>query len=278
MSSHLSGAPNGLPWLAEDNFLKWQEQVMAYLQHKQIAQYTEGWTCYLTPMPPPDLTAAKQAVTAMVQAHATAVAAWRTMYNNWKIKDNMAMGAIKGTLCGQCLTYMQSCMTSKAVWDMILSRLRMQNLGLAAHNTKQLLYHHLYLGGPIEEYLKHFLVMNDQLTRIGKALPNLDVVHWMLENLPKEDLSWKSVVSSFYTMHSDLDVITSFQASIAIWNHYNQLTVLPMLSHSTYVAPTFKNVFTACHGHPANGSNHPYCNGCKKLGHMIEDCYDLILA
>ena len=251
---------------------------MSYLQRKQIAQYAEGWTCYLAPTPLPDLTAAKQAVTAMVQAHAAAVAAWRTTYDDWKIKDNMAMGAIKGTLRGQYLTYVQSCMTSKAVWDTILGRLRTQNLGLAAHNTKQLLYHHPYLGGPIEEYLKHFLVTNDQLARISKVLPDLDVAHWMLENLPKEDSSWKSVVSSFYMMHPDPDVIMSFEASVAIRNHYNQLTVPPTSSHSAYVVPTFENVFTAHHGHPANGSNRPYCNGCKKSGHTIKDCYDLILA
>ena len=110
----------------------------------------------------------------------------------------------------------------------ILGRLRTQNLGLAAHNTKQLLYHHPYLGGPIEEYLKHFLVTNEQLARIGKALPDSDVAHWMLENLPEEDSSWRSVVSSFYTMPPDPDVITSFQASVAIRNHYNQLTAPPI--------------------------------------------------
>ena len=251
---------------------------MAYLQRKQIAQYAEGWTRYLAPTPPPDLTAAEQAVTATVQAHDAAVAAWRTAHDDWKIKDNMAMGAIKGTLRGQYLTYVQSCTTSKEVWDTILGRLKTQNLGLAAHNTKQLLYHHPYLGGPIEEYLKHFLVTNDQLARIGKALPDSDVAHWMLENLPKEDSSWKSVVSSFYTMHPDLDVITFFQASVAIRNHYNQLTAPPTSSHSAYVAPTFENVFAARHGRPANGSNRPYCNGCKKPGHTIDDCYDLILA
>ena len=82
----------------------------------------------------------------------------------WKIKDYMAMGIIKGTLHGQYLMYVLSCTTSKVVWDVILSRLRMQNLGLAAHNTKQLLYSHPYLGGSIEDYLRHFAVTNKQLT------------------------------------------------------------------------------------------------------------------
>ena len=115
MSSYLSGAPNGLPWLAEDNFLKWQEQVMAYLQCKQIAQSVEGWAQYLLPNPLTNLSADDQPVPTMVQAHATAVTTWRTKYDNWKIKDNMAMGTIKGTLCGQYLTYILSCTTSKAV-------------------------------------------------------------------------------------------------------------------------------------------------------------------
>ena len=278
MSSYLSGAPNGLPWLAEDNFLEWQEQVMAYLQCKQIAQYIQGWTRYLPPDPPADLNAAELLVPATVQTHATATATWRVACDNWKIKDNMAMGAIKGTLRGQYLTYVLSCATSKAVWDTILGRLKMQNLGLAAHNTKQLLYSHPYLGGPIEDYLKHFAVTNEQLARIGKALPNSDIAHWMLENLPKEDPSWRSVISSFYTVNPDPDLVTSFQASVAIRNHYNQLTAPPTSSNSAYIAPTFESAFAACHGRPTNNSSQPHCSGCKKPGHTVDNCFDLILT
>ena len=51
-----SNAPNSLPWLAEDNSLEWQEQVMVYLQRKQLAQYVQGWTRYLPPDPPMPLT------------------------------------------------------------------------------------------------------------------------------------------------------------------------------------------------------------------------------
>jgi hypothetical protein len=142
MSSSSSNAPNSLPWLAEDNFLEWQEQVMVYLQCKQIAQYVEGWTSYLPPDPPPNLTNAEWAVPATVLTHDANVAKWRTALDNWRIKDNMAMGVIKGTLHSQYLTYIIHCLMSKAVWDTILSMLKVQNLGLAAHNTKQLIYSH----------------------------------------------------------------------------------------------------------------------------------------
>ena len=160
---------------------------------------------YLPPDPLSNLSTADQLVPTMVQAHVVAVAAWRTAYDDWRIKDNMATGVIKGTLCNQYLTYILHCMMFKVVWDTILSRLKMQNLGSAVHNTKQLLYNHPYLRGPIEEYLR-------QLARIGKALPDPDVAHWMLENLPKDDPSCKSVISSFYTVNPDPDLVTSFQA------------------------------------------------------------------
>jgi hypothetical protein len=278
MPSSSSNAPNGLPWLAEDNFLEWQEQVMAYLQRKQIAQYVEGWARYLPPVRPADLSAADLAIATTVQAHDTEVASWRTAYDEWRIKDSMAMGVIKGTLRGQYLTYVLPCTTSKMVWDTILGRLKTQNLGLAAHNTKQLLYNHPYVGGPIEEYLKHFVVTNEQLARIGKALPDADVAHWMLENLPKDDPGWKSVISSFYTVNPDPDVVTSFQASVAIRNHYNQLTAPPSHSGSAYIAPTFESAFAARHGRPVNNSGRPFCTGCKKQGHTVENCFDSILA
>ena len=264
MSSSSSNTPNGLPWLAEDNSVEWQEQVMAYLQQKQLAQYVKGWACYLVPTPLTALTNAKLLVPVTVVAHAIAIIAWQTSYDNWKIKDNMAMGVIEGTLCGQYLTYVLCCPTLKAVWDAILNRLKTQNLGLAVHNTKQLLYNHLYLGGLIKDYLWHFIVMNKHLAHIGKALPNANVAHWMLENLLKDNLSWKSVVSSFYTVSPDPGLVTSFQAGVAICNHYNQLTAPPWHSNqltappwhsnSAYVVPTFKNDFAACHGHPANNS------------------------
>jgi len=45
MSLHLSGAPNGLPWLADDNVVKWQVQVMAYLCRKELTQYMLGSPC-----------------------------------------------------------------------------------------------------------------------------------------------------------------------------------------------------------------------------------------
>ena len=154
-------------------------------------------------------------------------------------------------------------------------RLKSQNLRLAAHNTKQLLYNHPYLGGPIEDYLKHFAVMNKQLARIGKALPDADIAHWMLENLPKEDPSWKAVISSFYMVNPDPDLVTSFQASVAIRNHYNQLMAPPMQSASAYIAPTFENAFAACIGRPMS---RPSCSGCKKQGHTVENCFDSILA
>ena len=207
-----------------------------------------------------------------------AVATWRTTYDNWRIKDNMAMVVIKGMLCGQYLTYILHCMMLKAVWDAILSRLKTQDLGLAVHNTKQLLYNHLYLRGPIEEYLRHFTVMNKQLTCISKVLPDLDVVHWMLENLLKDDPSWKSVISSFHMVNLDPDLVTSFQVSVAICNHYNQLMALPTHSSSAYITPTFESAVAAHHGCPTNSLNCPYCNGCKKLGHMVDSCFDLILA
>ena len=150
--SSSSNAPNGLPWLAEDNSIGWQEQVMAYLQRKQISQYVLGWTRYLAPVPPNDLTDAERAVPANVQVHTAALATWVTTYDEWKIKDSMAMGVIKGTLRGQYLTYVIPCTTSKAVWDTILGMLKAQNLGLAAHNTKQLL-------------LSHSLLQEDRRTR-----------------------------------------------------------------------------------------------------------------
>jgi hypothetical protein len=268
MSSSSSNAPNGLPWLAEDNSVEWQEQVMAYLQQKQLAQYVEGWASYLAPSPPTVLTDAERVDPTQVQTYDAAVTKWRTTYEDWRIKDNMAMGVIKGTLRGQYLTYVHA----------ILGRLKTQNLGLAAHNTKQLLYSHPYLGGPIEEYLKHFIVMNEQLAHIGKALPDADVAHWMLENLPKDDPSWKSVISSFYTVNPDPDIITTLQASVAIRNHYNQLTAPSSHSTSAYIAPTFESVFAAHHGRPPSGPNWPYCNGCKKPGHMVENCFESILA
>jgi hypothetical protein len=278
MSSSSSNAPNGLPWLAEDNSVEWQEQVMAYLQQKQLAQYVEGWASYLAPSPPTVLTNAERVDPVQVQTYDAAVTKWRTTYDDWRIKDNMAMGVIKGTLRGQYLTYVLHCATSKAVWDTILGRLKTQNLGLAAHNTKQLLYSHPYLGGLIEEYLKHFIVTNKQLAHIGKALPDADVAHWMLENLPKDDPSWKSVISSFYMVNPDPDVITTLQVSVAIRNHYNQLTAPSSHSTSAYVAPTFESVFVARHGRPPSGPNRPYCNGCKKPGHTVENCFESILA
>ena len=154
----------------------------------------------------------------------------------------------------------------------------MQNLGLAAHNTKQLLYHHPYLGGPIEDYLCHFAVTNEHLAQIGKALPDADVAHWMLENLPKDDPSWKSVISSFYMVNPDPDAVTSFQASIAIRNHYNQLTAPSSVSTSAYVTPMFESTFAACHGRPVNNANWPFCTNCKKPGHTVDSCYDAIFT
>ena len=85
---------------------------MAYLQRKQLAQYVEGWACYLAPEHPADITATNQAA---VQAHAAAVTTWQVSYDNWRIEDNMSMGIIKGTLCGQYLTYVLHCTTLKAV-------------------------------------------------------------------------------------------------------------------------------------------------------------------
>ena len=172
----------------------------------------------------------------------------------------------------------------KVVWDIILSRLRTQNLGLAAHNTKQLLYSHPYLGGSIEDYLRHFAITNKQLASIGKAIPNLEVAHWMLENLLKEDPGWKSVITSFYTVNPGPDLVSLFQASVVIHNHYNQLMALPAHSVSTYVVPTFESAFAACHGcpsgsaHSLTNSNHPYCTSCNKPGHMVDKCFDAILA
>ena len=243
-----------------------------------------GWACYLAPVPPTPLTDAEQAVPASVQMYANDFATWETAYDTWKIKDYMAMGIIKGTLHGQYLTYVLSCTMLKVVWDIILSRLRMQNLGLAAHNTKQLLYNYPYLGGSIKDYLRHFAVTNKQLIRIGKVIPNSEVAHWMLENLPKEDLGWKSVITSFYMVNPDLDLVSLFQVSVAIRNHYNQLMALPAHSVSTYVAPTFKSMFAAHHGCPSGStcsltnSNHPYCTSCNKPGHMVDKCFNAILA
>jgi len=174
-----------------------------------------------------------------------AVAKWKHDYDDWKIKDNMATGTIKGILRGRYLTYVLRCSTSKELWDTILGKLKAQNLGLAAHNTKQLMYSHSYFGGPIEDYLRHFGVTNEQLARIGKALPDSEVAHWMLENLPKEGPSWKSVISSFYTVYPDPDLVTSFQASVAIRNHYNQLTAPPTSTTSAYLVPTFESAFAA---------------------------------
>lgn len=108
---------------------------MAYLQRKQVAQYVQGWPRYLPPNPPTDLTDAERQVPATVQTYDAAVVAWLTAYDEWRIKDHVAMGVIKSTLRGEYLTYVRGCTTSKAVWDTILDRLKTQNLWLAAHNT-----------------------------------------------------------------------------------------------------------------------------------------------
>ena len=259
---------------------------MAYLQWKQIAQYIMGWACFLPPNPLTALTDAEQLIPTSVQTHAAVVTTWENAYDDWRIKDNMAMGVIKGTLHGQYLTYVVHCAMLKVVWDAILGRLKTQNLGLAVHNTKQLMYNHPYLRGPIEEYLKHFAVTNEQLACISKALPDSDIAHWMLENLLKDDPSWKSIISSFYMVNPDPDLVTSFQASVAIWNHYNQLTAPPAHLSSAYIAPTFESVFAAHHGCPlANlgcpssaSLGCPFCSGCNKPGHPVDKCFNLILS
>jgi len=139
MSLHLSGAPNGLPWLADDNMVKWQAQVMAYLHWKQLAQYVLGWSCHLVPTALTTLSASNALVPALVMSYNTTFVRWEADYNEWLLKDSMAMGVIQGTLCGQYLTYVSQCATSKDMWDTVLGRLKTQNLGLAAHNTKQLM-------------------------------------------------------------------------------------------------------------------------------------------
>jgi len=278
MSLHSSGAPNGLPWLADDNVVEWQAQVMAYLRRKQLAQYVLGWSRHLAPTAPATLSASDALIPHMVADYNTAFARWEADYDGWLLKDSMAMGVIEGTLRGQYLTYVSQCATSKDMWDAIMGRLRTQNLGLAAHNTKQQMYNHPYVGGPVEDYLKHFVVVNEQLARIGKALPDSDVAHWMLENLPKDDVGWKSVISSFYTIHPDPDLVTSFQATVAIRNHYNQLTAPPTSSNSAYIAPTFESAYAARLGRASHGSTRPVCTGCKKVGHTVDACYDHILG
>ena len=99
----------------------------------------------------------------------------------------------------------------------------------------------------------------------------------MLENLPKDDPSWKSVVSSFYMINPDPDVITSFQVAVAICNHYNQLTSPTSSSASATIAPTFESTFAACHGRPSNNSACLFCSGCKKQGHTADSCFNSIL-
>ena len=78
---------------------------MAYLECKQLAQYVEGWSCFLVPVPPTDLN------------NTAAVAAWKVTHDDWRIKDNMAKGAIKGTLCGQYLTYTVKNLCGEIQWS-----------------------------------------------------------------------------------------------------------------------------------------------------------------
>ena len=106
----------------------------------------------------------------------------------------------------------------------------------------------------------------------------------MLKNLLKEDPGWKSVITSFYMVNPDPDLVSSFQASVAIQNHYNQLTALPVHLVSAYVVPTFESAFAAHHGCPSSSThsltnlNHPYCTSCNKPGHMVDKCFDAILT
>ena len=159
-----------------------------------------------------------------------------------------------------------------------MGRLKTQNLGLAVHNTKQLMYNHPYIGGLVEDYLKHFVVVNEQLARIGKVLPDLEVAHWMFENLLKDNMGWKSVISSFYMIHPNPDLVTSFQATVAIRNHYNQLTTPLTSSSSAYIALTFKSAYAARLGRPLHNSSHPVCTRCKKVSHTVDSCYEHILS
>jgi len=278
MSLHSSGAPNGLLWLADDNVVEWQAQVMAYLRRKQLAQYVLGWLHHLAPTAPTTLSASNALIPTLVASYNTAFARWEADYNEWLLKDSMAMGVIQGTLHGQYLTYVSQCAMSKDMWDMVLGRLKTQNLGLAAHNTKQLMYNHPYIGGPVEDYLKHFVVVNEQLAHISKVLPDSEVAHWMLENLLKDNMGWKSVISSFYTIHPDPDLVTSFQATVVICNHYNQLTAPPTSSSSAYIALMFESAYAARLSHPSHNSSCPICTGCKKVGHTVDSCYEHILS
>ena len=86
---------------------------MAYMQRKQVSQYVLGWTRHLPPTPPTALTAAQQAVPATVATYDAETATFMTGYDEWRLKDSIAMGIIKGTLRGQYLTYVVHCTTSK---------------------------------------------------------------------------------------------------------------------------------------------------------------------
>jgi len=119
MSLHLSGAPNGLPWLADDNVIEWQVQVMAYLRWKQLTQYMLGWSHHLAPTALTTLSASNALIPTLVVSYNTAFARWEADYDEWLLKDSMAMGVIQGTLRGQYLAYVSQCATSKDMWDTV---------------------------------------------------------------------------------------------------------------------------------------------------------------
>uniref|UniRef100_A0A5K0ZCD1 Uncharacterized protein n=1 Tax=Nymphaea colorata TaxID=210225 RepID=A0A5K0ZCD1_9MAGN len=191
-SSSIASAPSRYPYpynlnvanfvpikLNQSNFLLWQTQMMALIESQDMTGFLDGEY-----QPPAKFLTTSDGSTA-TELNPDYLAWWKS--------DQLLRGWITGTLAEEILGIIIGQQTAMEVWTTLT-----QHFANKSKEREMFLMQKLQMhkkgNSSVDEYIRSFKKISDELTAIGKPISNETKVFWLLTGLGKHYESFRTTL------------------------------------------------------------------------------------
>ncbi|KAF3783665.1 hypothetical protein EJ110_NYTH31775 [Nymphaea thermarum] len=229
-SSSMASAPSKYPYpynlnvanfvsikLNQGNFLLWQTQMTGLIESQDMTSFQDGE--YQPPA---------QFLTASAESTVTGL---NPDYLAWRKSDRLFNGWITGTLAEEILGIIIGQQTAMKVWTTLTQHFANKSQEREMFLMQKLQMHNKGKSS-VDEYIRSFKKISDELAAIGKPITDETKVFWLLTGLTKDYESFRTTLST--TMLKP--PAPSYLEVVALLQNHETMRTLEEDSPSTHVA------------------------------------------
>jgi histone deacetylase 1/2 len=264
------------------NYVKWKYQFISTLTGNDYFGYFDGSITAPTRYKPRTPLSAASIVSGEVSSSVTTDLE-TDEYKIWKVTDHALKSLLVATLDEDVVDLLVGSETARDAWNVLIQRFTAVSRVSIMHLKTEM--QTLSKGSDsIEKYLHKVKITRDKLIAAGVRIPDEDLVLLILNGLPEEYNTVRTVIEGRVDSISIQDLRDQLLATeTRIEQSQNSLsTMAAMLAQTKLQVNENQNQIQHAAAFYSNekrnysrGSSQQYCSECQRPGHTVEKCFRL---